>query len=122
MNDSGIDSVINSKINLINETFKEEIEVLRERFKGNSNIEEVDMVNLFKVHHKTTPNNFFFFTNFKKDQFVAKPWIDRNANKSYWLVYFGENVEGPPKMVHGGAIATALDQIVGLTSIFFRGK
>lgn len=121
MDETDIKEIINNKLNLINETFKDEIKILREQFKGNSDIEEVDMNKLFEVHHKTTPNNFFFFTNFKKEQFVAKPWINRAENKSYWLIYFGEEVEGPPKMVHGGAIATALDQIVGLTSIFFRG-
>ena len=122
MEDSELNTWIDSKLELIDKVFSNEIKALREKFRDNKDIVEVNMRRLFIDHHKTTPKNFFFFTTFNEGQFLTKIWVNKKDNVSYWLIYFGDELEGPPQKVHGGAIATALDQIVGLTAIFLRGN
>lgn len=112
---------INSVLQLTDQVFQHEIEVMRDRFKDCPTVLELNMRDVLKQHLKITNKNFFFISNFKDSQFLTKIWWDSTNRKSYWLIHFGHNLEGPPKHTHGGAISTAIDQAVGLTAIFCCG-
>eukprot|EP00871_Galdieria_phlegrea_P005198 jgi/Galph1/567/GphlegSOOS_G5376.1 len=54
-------------------------------------------------------------------EFSVKMYHKKEANKVTYVVRAGERVQGPPGYVHGGAIATLLDDCLGST-VFLSGS
>ncbi|CAN0525908.1 unnamed protein product, partial [Ectocarpus sp. 12 AP-2014] len=51
--------------------------------------------------------------NFIGDAMDIRRWYDRDANVMAGSVVFSSGCEGPPDHVHGGAVSTALDDVLG---------
>lgn len=54
-------------------------------------------------------------------EFSVKMFHKKEENKVTYVVRAGERVQGPPGYVHGGAIATLLDDCLG-SAVFLSGS
>eukprot|EP00612_Vaucheria_litorea_P008479 CAMPEP_0171483388 /NCGR_PEP_ID=MMETSP0946-20130122/8142_1 /TAXON_ID=109269 /ORGANISM="Vaucheria litorea, Strain CCMP2940" /LENGTH=211 /DNA_ID=CAMNT_0012015803 /DNA_START=55 /DNA_END=687 /DNA_ORIENTATION=+ len=50
---------------------------------------------------------------FLKDRMEVEKWYNKKERSMVGIVHFLESCEGPPSTVHGGAIASAFDDVLG---------
>ena len=54
-----------------------------------------------------------FVSGEQQDRIKVEYYFNQKNSHFYAKVFFGDNVQGPPNHVHGGAIASVLDEAMG---------
>lgn len=80
---------------------------LIEKFKS-----QESLTHLKKPEDKHTKNFIRCASEFPK--FDYELFLNKESQSLSVVIYFGTHVEGPPEMVHGGAIATMIDACFGI--------
>lgn len=64
---------------------------------------------------KESTRNFLSVLNSTPDRRIRRAlFFNRNEGRLIGLLHFGADVEGPPRCVHGGAIAAIIDAVLGV--------
>ena len=54
-----------------------------------------------------------FVSGDQQDRIKVEYFFNQNSGHFYAKIYFGNNTQGPPNHVHGGAISSVLDEAMG---------